>query len=213
MDIRLEKIQVRLPEAAKFLFEIRSLEILFGSRVLIQGPSGRGKTTLLHLLAGLFLPDSGTVRIGEHTLSSLSDRQRSDLRKNHFGIIFQRLNLFEHLTAHENVLLGLHSAPDASLKATRALEQVGMSHLSSQQSGSMSLGEQQRVAVARVLATLPDIVLADEPTSSLDDANTDLILNSLFQATEGKTLIVVSHDHRIEKFFTKRLNFDEWVTS
>ncbi|MCE1164080.1 MAG: ATP-binding cassette domain-containing protein [Bacteroidetes bacterium] len=177
--------------------------------MLIKGPSGIGKTTLLHLIAGLFLPDEGEVIIGGKALGKLSDNERSELRRSSVGIIFQKLNLIEHLTVLENAELQARGGKDLTGKSMNALEKVGMSALSGQLSASLSLGEQQRVAVARVLSFSPDIVLADEPTSSLDENNSNIIMDSLINLPEETTLITVSHDHRIEKRFSRIINFSE----
>ena len=207
MDIRLSKIRVVLPTSRRTLFSIDELKIPFGTRLLIEGPSGQGKTSLLHLIAGLFPPTEGSVYLGEARVGTLSEIEVSRVRRKHFGIIFQRLNLLDHLTALENVLLV------SSLEAAqKALEWVGLSASADQICNSMSLGEQQRIAVARVIAARPDIILADEPTSSLDAKNAGLILDGLFKASEGKTLVVVSHDERIRSRFSAQLDFGKWVT-
>jgi ABC-type lipoprotein export system ATPase subunit len=107
MTISLSGISVCLPNQTEILFRIPKLEIPSGSRLLIQGPSGKGKTTLLHLIAGLFPPFEGTVQIGNRNLRYLTETELCQLRRNHFGLIFQKLNLIEHLTALENALLAL----------------------------------------------------------------------------------------------------------
>ncbi len=212
MDISLSQIKIRLPNRIVPLFSISSLEIPGGSRILIHGPSGRGKTTLLHLLAGQFLPDEGTIRVDDVELTSLDDDARSRLRRKHFGIVFQRLNLLDHLTALENVLVGApNSSRDYFAKAAVAVSRMGLNPLSQQRSGTLSVGEQQRVAVARVLASSPDIVLADEPTSSLDDVNAESVMQALCEDVEGRTLVVVSHDARIRRFFDTVWDFEKLV--
>lgn len=187
------------------------LDITSGERLLIQGASGRGKTTFLHLLAGLFLPASGVVEIGERRLTTMSDEERCDLRRQKFGIVFQKLNLIEHLTAVENVRLALPRNQDSASVAAQALREVGLEARAYDRAATMSVGEQQRVAVARVLASRPEIILADEPTSSLDDTNSEFVVQSLFKAAEGRTLIVVSHDARVKKSFQRVVNFTEWA--
>lgn len=177
--------------------------------MLIKGPSGIGKTTLLHLIAGLFLPDEGEVSIGDKSLNRLTDNERSALRRNSIGIIFQKLNLIEHLTVLENAGLQIHGGKDSAAVIAAALGRTGMSALSGRLSASLSLGEQQRVAVARVLSLSPEIVLADEPTSSLDENNTNIIIDSLINLPSDTTLITVSHDHRIENRFSRIINFSD----
>jgi putative ABC transport system ATP-binding protein len=212
VDIHLAKIKVRLPGQDNFLFQIKNLRIHQGSRLLIQGPSGKGKTTLLHLIAGLFLPSEGQVSIGDYRLTSMTDEERSALRRSEMGVVFQTLNLIDHLSAFENVLLGLHGEQDAKDKAQKALERVGLGSRSKSPSALMSLGERQRVAVARVLAAEPRVVLADEPTSSLDKANAEKILEYFMDLPTSSTLIMVSHDERIRHHFSSALAFSE-VTS
>jgi ABC-type lipoprotein export system ATPase subunit len=187
------------------------LTVAPGERVLIQGASGRGKTTFLHLLAGLFLPASGVIEVGDQRLTTMTDEERCDMRRQKFGIVFQKLNLIEHLTALENVRLALPVGRDSDAIAMAALEDVQLAARAGDRASTMSVGEQQRVAVARVLAARPEIILADEPTSSLDDLNSDFVVKSLFKAAEGRTLIVVSHDARVKKSFDRVVNFTEWA--
>ena len=213
MKIELKNISVYLPECEKPLFHIPKLEIKSGSKVLIRGPSGHGKTTLLHLIAGLFLPPEGDVVVGEAEFHRMSDHARSDFRKKNIGIIFQRLNLLEQLTAYENVLLGMNSGTELrSKKIDKALAKLKVQDKANVLTAKLSLGEQQRVAVARVLAAEPSLVLADEPTSSLDAENAELVQKNLFDAAQGKTLVIVSHDDRISSGFDQVLHFDEWVS-
>lgn len=208
MKIALKDVEIHLPGGSR-LFSLPHLEIAAGQKVLIEGASGKGKTTLLHLIGGLFFPDRGEVHIGEHRLNGMTDEQRCRFRRENIGIIFQKLNLIEHLTPLENVLLATGS--DAEAKAIEALKSVGLSDRIKERSGVLSVGEQQRVAVARVLASNPQIILADEPTSSLDEANSTRVMELLFKAAGGKTLVVVSHDHRIENKFNTIMKFEDLI--
>ena len=119
MDIRISNASVFLPPDNRLLFHIGKLEIPFGSKLLVTGSSGTGKTTRLHLIAGLFLPAEGAVHIGDDCLDLLTDEARSRFRRNHLGIVFQRLNLLDHLTAAENVLLAL---PRGAASIARAMD-------------------------------------------------------------------------------------------
>lgn len=207
MDLRLAGVTVRLRDPARLLFRIPRFEIPAGRKLLIHGSSGIGKTTLLHLLAGLFTPDEGEVWLGEHALHALGDAARSALRRRHVGLVFQKLNLLDHLTAAENVRLARRGASPEQVEA--ALARVGMAERAGQRSAGLSLGEQQRVAVARVLAAAPAVLLADEPTSSLDDANAEAVMDALFEAAAERTFVVVSHDHRLAPRFRHTLRFDD----
>ena len=209
MDIVLTNIVVSVPPRHRTLFRVREFRIPFGSHVLIHGPSGIGKTTLLHLIAGLFLPDEGDVSIGEFKLRHLTEYQRGKLRRDHIGIIFQRLNLIDHLNVQENVSLSLAHNSESLRLARIALDKVNVGTLHSERVGNLSQGEQQRVAIARVLAPSPSLILADEPTSNLDDKNTTEVVSALFHASEHRTLVVVSHDNRIPSSFDTVLSFQQ----
>lgn len=203
LDIEVKNVKVFLPQGEK-LFDIRHFEIHHGTHLLIQGESGKGKTTFLHMLAGLFIPKEGSVTIGTQILSQLSDKERTELRRKSIGVVFQKLNLLDHLTVEENLEL-------LSKSSSQVLEKVQLQKKSQQRCSSLSQGEQQRVAVARVLAQKPGLILADEPTSSLDATNADFVMKSLKEEAHGKTLIVVSHDHRIEKYFDSVIQFEEII--
>ena len=203
LDIELSDVQVSLPHK-EILFKIPHFVVPFGRHILIQGESGKGKTSFLHLLAGLYLPATGSVTIGKQNLNLLSDNQRCEMRREKLGIIFQKMNLFDHLTAQENVDLTARSTDDV-------LTRVNLKNKPHVRSSNLSGGEQQRVAIARVLAQKPQIILADEPTSSLDEGNSDFVVQALKEASQGQTLIVVSHDHRIRKYFDQVLAFEDII--
>lgn len=211
MKIALHEIRVDLPAQGGTLFRLRRFVVPAGQKVLLKGQSGAGKTTLLHLIAGLFHPAEGEVQVGEHRLNTMNDEERGRFRRQNVGLIFQKLNLIEHLTAIENVTLSLSGDVNAESKARAALQAVGLSEHGDRRSSVLSLGEQQRVAVARVLAADAKIILADEPTSSLDENNAKNVVELLLRAATGKTLLVVSHDHRIEKHFGELVNFADVV--
>lgn len=217
MEISLSKVVVKIPapdQIRKTLFKISEFRVHPGERVLIHGSSGKGKTTLLHLVAGLLSPDEGQVYLGNHRWNILSDDERCQIRRRKMGIIFQKLNLIDYLTASENVRLGLSpKTPEIKKVAAEALRTVHLEERANDRVAVMSAGEQQRIAVARVLAAEPDITLADEPTSSLDDRNARVVLDSLLSMAKGKTLIVVSHDQRIHSRFERVLSFEELTQS
>lgn len=206
MNLNFKDVEVRVGANSQLLFKIHALSIPHGSRLLISGPSGKGKTTFLHLIAGLLKPVSGSVTVGEQDVAQLSDAASANFRRQQVALLFQNLNLLGHLTALENVRLEKSATVKSALQA---LEKVGLASRAAESASALSLGEQQRIAVARVLVSEAKLVLADEPTSSLDDDNARLTMKLLVAASEGKTLIVVSHDHRIESFFTDIRNFEE----
>lgn len=169
-----------------------------GESVAIIGPSGSGKSTLLSLLGTLDRPTSGTLVIGKTDTATLSDLELAKWRGRSLGIIFQQFHLMPSLTALENVSLPLEIAGDAnaSLKATRALDEVGLSHRHDHLPGTLSGGECQRVAIARALVTTPALLLADEPSGSLDPETGEQITALLFDLAEKHqmTMILVTHN-------------------
>ena len=174
------------------------LDVRRGERIAVTGPSGSGKTTLLLLLAGLERPTAGTVELDGMRLDRMSADELADLRRDHVGIVFQSFHLVPSLTALENVALPLEIAgrSDAIERAQTLLEAVGLTsrvgHFPSQLSG----GEQQRVAIARALSHAPKLLLADEPTGSLDDRTGEAVADLLFALNEreGSTLLLVTHN-------------------
>lgn len=170
-----------------------------GEWVAIMGPSGSGKTTLLNLLDGLDMPTSGRVEIVGVDIAHLTPDDAATFRRENVGLVFQQFHLIPYLTAVENVMLAqyYHSMVDTA-QAMSALERVGLAdrahHLPSQLSG----GEQQRVCIARALINDPPIILADEPTGNLDEANEAIVLEILRSLhCEGKTIVVVTHDRAL----------------
>lgn len=179
-----------------------SLEIAKGDFVAIIGPSGSGKSTFLHLIGGMLSPTAGKVLLGKDSLYDLSSEQRAKLRKEKIGFVFQTFNLVPYLTALENVqvplvLAGL-SEEEQKRRAETLLERVGLSDRLDHKPRELSVGQQQRVALARMLANDPALILADEPTGNLDPETAESIMEFLGQLNrEGRTIVMVTHDLRL----------------
>ncbi len=181
-----------------------------GAWISIMGPSGSGKTTLLNLIGCLDKPTSGQILLDGVEISKLSEKELTRIRREKIGFVFQQFHLVSHLTALENVMLAqyYHSMPDEE-EALAALERVGLKdracHLPSQLSG----GEQQRVCIARALINYPSLILSDEPTGNLDEANEKAVIE-LFEELhqQGHTIIMVTHDPEIGALAERKLLLD-----
>ena len=178
-----------------------SLHVDKGEWVAIMGPSGSGKSTMMNIIGCMDKPTKGEVLLDGVDISKESSKRLTDIRRDKIGLIFQQFHMVNYLTAVENVMVSqyYHSMPDEE-EALEALGRVGLRerarHLPSQLSG----GEQQRVCVARALINHPELILADEPTGNLDEANENIVLDLFRQLhREGTTLIVVTHDPGVAK--------------
>lgn len=179
------------------------LDVAKGEVLLIQGPSGGGKTTLLTMAGGLLRPTEGTITIAGVSLTGRSDREMSALRLQSIGFIFQSFNLLTSLTAQENVEVVLRlagaSKRQAQAKARELLAALGLTERLGHKPADLSGGEKQRVSIARALANDPALILADEPTANLDSARGHEVMALLrdIAKEQGRTVLCVSHDHRI----------------
>jgi putative ABC transport system ATP-binding protein len=177
-----------------------SLRVAAGEFVSIMGPSGSGKSTLMHLMGALDTPTAGRALFDGRDLNAMSDRERSRLRRNRIGFVFQFFNLLPTLTAVENValplMLGGFGRGKALAAAAASLDRISMSGRTSHYPEEMSGGEMQRVAIARALVGDPEAILCDEPTGNLDSANSDAILRLLRALPESgrRSVVVVTHD-------------------
>ena len=178
----------------------------------IVGASGSGKSTLLSLIAGLDTPSSGTVRIADQDLFALDEDARAALRAHQVGFVFQSFQLLGNLTALENVMLPLEldGRKDARKAAAEMLERVGLSTRLSAYPKVLSGGEQQRVALARAFVVKPAVLLADEPTGSLDFATGETIMSLMFDLNreQGTTLVLVTHDSAIAARCERRITIE-----
>jgi len=187
-------------EQAAVALDHIDLDVARGEFVSLMGPSGSGKTTLLNIIAGLDVPDTGSVLLDGVDLSTLADHQLADLRLEKLGFVFQAFNLIPALTVEENVSWPLefagHSRPEVRRRVTESLRRAGVVGRGARYPGELSGGEQQRVAIARAIATSPSILLADEPTGNLDSLTGHKILDLLqaLNQSEGVTVVMVTHN-------------------
>jgi putative ABC transport system ATP-binding protein len=180
-----------------------SLRVAAGELVAVIGPSGSGKSSLLAVAGALIRPTSGTVVVGEHDLSGLGDRERTRLRRERIGFVFQAANLLPSLSAREQLLLVRHLdgriTQEHRERADRLLDAVGMNHRAGRRPHQLSGGERQRVGIARALMTGPDVLLVDEPTSALDHQRAHEVVRLLAEETHqvGTATVMVTHDPAI----------------
>ena len=191
-----------------------TVEIPKGDFVSIVGPSGSGKSTLLLMLGGMLSPSSGRVLMGDESIYDLSSDGRARWRKENIGFVFQTFNLVPYLTALENVQIPLFLAgmDDSSQdeKATALLERVGLGDRLDHKPTELSVGQQQRVALARMLANDPAVILADEPTGNLDPETADRVIRFFEEFNEeGRTIVMVTHDPKAAERAKKTLRLAE----
>lgn len=199
--LRVESIVKRFRQGAATIDALQgaSLTVDEGEFVAVMGSSGCGKSTLMHVVAGLTRPDSGRVVIGNQDLFSLSDRRLTKFRHERIGLVFQAFNLIPTLTAEANIALPLLAAGRSAAMEERLnalIERVGLASRRKHLPDSLSGGEQQRVAIARAIVQDPAIVLADEPTGSLDSNNGQAVCQLLYELSQERrrTIIVVTHE-------------------
>jgi putative ABC transport system ATP-binding protein len=194
------------------VLDIAGVRVSEGEEVALRGRSGSGKTTLLNLIAGVLRADEGRITVAGHEITAMPEAQRDRVRAAHLGYVFQTFHLLQGLTALENVLLPtmLVGAPDR-LRATELLDRVGLKDRLLYRPRQLSVGQQQRVAVARALANRPALVLADEPTGNLDEHHADEALSLLRDVCRENdaALLVVSHDARVLARFERVLDLRE----
>ena len=206
--LSVERINVTVGngEAAVRALSDVSLAFPAGMVTLIVGPSGSGKTTLLSVLGCLLRPQEGLVLMNGNDVTKISEQERTSIRREQIGFIFQSFRLFKSLTAVENVMLAMEisgvKGRQAREKAEKLLGTLGLGEKKDLKPDELSGGEKQRVAIARALMREPKIILADEPTASLDSNNGEVITRILHDIAEveGRTVVIVSHDERLRVF-------------
>lgn len=195
------------------VLDIPSFYLEGKEQMAIQGASGSGKTTFLHLLAGILCADTGKISLNGQLFNLLSESQRDQLRAGSIGYIFQSFNLLGGFSCLENIVLAMNlNGSDDLERAQSLLDAVGLFDRKGHYPNQLSIGQQQRVAIARALVNSPQLVLADEPTGNLDPFNSDRsleLLRSLCQQW-GSSLILVSHDPRVIDQFDTRIDWEEF---
>lgn len=185
-----------------------------GDFVSVVGPSGSGKTTLLNVMAGLLSPTDGQIVVDGVSLYELNQRQRVAFRRKNFGFIFQSFNLISYLTAAENIEVPLYLAGDKKKRqryvAQESLSRVGLQDKANRFPSQLSIGEQQRVAVARALANGPRVIFADEPTGNLDGRAGRVVMGYMKELNElGATILLVTHDPEMANFADRKIELTD----
>jgi len=196
------------------VLDIDAFAVAAGEQCALEGQSGSGKSTLLHVISGIMRPDAGRVLVDSIDLGRLDEAARDRVRADRLGLVFQQFNLLPGFTALENVLVAMTfgSGRADPARAAALLDAVGLSHRLHHKPAELSIGQQQRVAVARALANRPRAILADEPTASIDSAHQrqviDLLRNTC--SAQGVALVVVTHAADVAEQFPRRLRLEDF---
>ncbi|MBD3624974.1 MAG: ABC transporter ATP-binding protein [Rhodobacteraceae bacterium] len=215
--LALQDVRFRWPGRVSFGLSVPEFRMAAGESVLLLGESGSGKSTLLSLICGIVVADAGRVTIGDTDLSTLRAGARDRFRAERIGVIFQQFNLLPYASVSDNILLPLRFAPERRKRATADEAETLCAALGLPEgvtgatAGRLSVGQQQRIAVARALIGQPALIVADEPTSALDAATQDTFLGLLFEqiAATGSSLLMVSHDQRLGARFDRVVNLSD----
>ncbi|MEX0669595.1 MAG: ABC transporter ATP-binding protein [Pirellulales bacterium] len=196
------------------VLDIDAFALAEGEQCALTGQSGSGKSTLLHVISGIMRPDAGRVVVNGHDLTRLGEAATDRLRADTLGLVFQQFNLLPGFTALENVLVAMSfgSGKPDRWRAADLLASVGLSHRLHHKPGELSIGQQQRVAVARALANRPRVILADEPTASIDTAHQDQVIELLKNtcAEQDVALLIVTHSPEVAARFPRRLQLEDF---
>ena len=219
--IKIDSVRFYWSKKSNFKIFVPNLEIKKGEKVLLLGESGSGKTTLLSLMCGFLNPLSGNISINGNTINQLSSKTRDEYRADNIGIIFQQFNLLPYANVVDNVLLPLYfskvRSSNVSNKKEKVIELFKQLRLPDDiaqfRASSLSMGQQQRVAVARALIGNPSLIIADEPTSSLDADAQKIFLNLMFEqiSENNSTLLMVSHDKSLSNQFDRLIDINEII--
>lgn len=181
-----------------------------GRSYMLLGASGCGKSTLLNMIAGILSPDEGEILIGEESMTKKSQKEKDKFRINKIGYIFQDFKLIPEMTVMDNINILRLEHVDTS-RADEILEKLSMLEKKNKKIKHLSGGEKQRVAIARAIVKMPEIILADEPTGNLNFEIGEAVIKELIQISKGKTLIAVTHDERLGKYFDCTVDMNEMV--
>lgn len=213
MTLSLSEIEFSYAGAKAPLLKIPEFQTKAGESIFLYGPSGAGKSTLLEIIGGIHQPQKGQMHFQGMDMMAMTGPGRDRLRADHMGFIFQSFNLLPFLTARQNIELGLHFSPrkqgkvnDESFKSV--VERLGLSHVLDQKAGTLSVGQSQRVAAARAVLGQPELLIADEPTSSLDADHREKFIDVLFELAKSakQSLLFVSHDRSLAKHFDREIS-------
>lgn len=214
MILEAKNISKKYRQASRDIVVLRGLEfqVNIGESVSILGKSGSGKSTLLSILCGIEKSDSGEIFYNSNNITNLEENEITKLRSKNIGVIFQQFHLIEHLTAVENVMLPLeiNNIDGASQKAQAALELVGLGGREDHFPAQLSGGERQRVAIARAIVGSPNVLLADEPSGSLDEVTGNDVMNLIFDLVKKTkmSLILVTHNNDLAKMCDRVLRLE-----
>jgi putative ABC transport system ATP-binding protein len=215
--IKINNIKYSYPNS-DFHLNVEELTINDKRKTAVIGPSGFGKTTMLNLIAGILVPDIGSVNVNDETISNFTEKERRDYRISEIGFVFQDFKLLEYLTVLDNILLPyrinsvMELDKDVKTNAINLAKEMSIDDKLGKHPSKLSHGERQRVAICRALLNDPKIILADEPTGNLDPANKKHIVDILFNYVDkyDSTLITVTHDHELLKGFDEVIDFKDF---
>ena len=217
--VKIESLRFQWSKNSNFKIFVPKLEVGRGKKVLFLGESGSGKTTLLSLICGFLEPLSGSISINDKIISDLTSTNKDAYRSDNIGIIFQQFNLLPYANVIDNIILPLYFSKQRSKKvenkinaAMNLCNQLRLPEsILNQKASNLSVGQQQRVAVARALIGSPSIIVADEPTSSLDTEAQELFLDLMFDqiSKNSSTLLMVSHDKSLTNYFDQVIDINE----
>ncbi|MCD6433411.1 MAG: ATP-binding cassette domain-containing protein [Sulfurimonas sp.] len=217
--IEIDSVIFRYSDDEKNILDIESLCVKEGEHLFLHGKSGSGKTTFLNMLCGIIEPNSGEIKIVTEDITKLSASQKDRFRSDNYGTIFQQFNLLPYLSVEQNIALACQFSKQKSLNVKNVKEEIRNLldaldlplDLLAKSAMTLSVGQQQRVAVARALIGQPKIIIADEPTSALDSDTKDRFMELLFKQlkVQNSTLVFVSHDKTLSSHFSKVYDFSE----